>query len=241
MDSVKSIIEALHNIGIKPMYIFLSIIIYFIFQILNIYFTGSIHINSPIELRRKNKLLFIKEELSNVSDTEIKNLLEEEYKSLVFQEVSGIKITPTRRAELIKLYHQAPINLSWQEIRYSIPHLTFSPSGKLIKGIHWINKAFMSFFLFISANIMLLSLYLPSHFNNFTLPQDIPHFIAALLIFLVFFGLAVFTAHPAWPVLRAIQIQRWLPLEHISPETLNALEHPNDDEVSSPPPNQQHG
>lgn len=239
MDSLKSIIETLHGLGIKPAYIFFAINIYFIFQILNIYFTGSININSPIELRRKNKLLFIKEELNSVNDTEIKSLLEEEYKSLIFQEISGIQTTPARRAELIRLYHHTPINLTWPEIKYSIPHLRFSPSGKLIKGMHWIDKAFMSFFLLFSISIMFFSLYISFHFNDFALPKNVLHFLAALLVFFIFFGLAVFAAHPALPVLRAIQIQRWLPLEHLSSETLDTLETPTDDETSSSaPPNQ---
>lgn len=244
MENLKSVIEALNGLGIKPIYILITISIYFIFSIVKTYFTGSIHLNTPIEVRRKNRLLFIKEELNSVNDQETKNLLNEEYKSMVFQEISGIKTTPSRRSELIKLYHHPSINLSWQDIKYTIPHLKFTRSGKTKKDIHWIDKAFMSFFFFMSAIVFLLSLYLPYQFNQFAIPKDIIHVIATLLIFFIFFMLAYYAASPAWPVLRAIQLQRWLPLENTLPstETPDSTDgsNENDETSSSPPPDQSH-
>lgn len=244
MENLKSVIEALNSLGIKPIYILITISIYFIFSAIKTYFTGSVHLNTPIEVRRKNRLLFIKEELNNVNDQETRNLLSEEYKSMIFQEISGITTTPSRRSELIRLYHHPSINLSWQDIKHTIPHLRFTRSGKIKKGIHWIDKVFMSYFFFMSIAILLLSLYLTYQFNQFTIPKDILHIIATLLIFLIFFMLAYYAAGPAWPVLRAIQLQRWLPLENTFPsaETSDFTENSNenDETSSSSPPDQSH-
>ncbi|MBB5366115.1 hypothetical protein [Deinococcus humi] len=217
------IMDALKEIGITGRLILIPLLVYGAWNVSLRLFSDSASWTTPFEVRRRNRVKILDEQIHSEPDPDLKRVLEEQRGMLVFQEATGIVTLPARRQELIKLQQRCAHRFGWHAIKKALPHLKFTDEGHLKRGVSLFARGVMTLFLASSVVLLALALYVGLFMQAPTPVTTDTRLIYALAQFLtemLLLGLAMLTAQPAIPILRAIQLQRW-----ILPTTQSAVVH----------------
>lgn len=207
-----SIIKTLH---LPTVYIFIPFLIFYAFgAIIKWLFPNESNWTTPLELRKRNNRKELEELINSESNSELKELLDNQREMLVFERISGIKEeNKTARESLIRLKNDCPYNLKWSYIRSAYPELIFNNDGYLIKGIKatsYANLLLRKVFLiaFIGFGVYIGMIY------NFPKTEDIRLQLNFTLIQMsleaIFMLIGLLIIIPSIPAMQALQLRKYI-------------------------------
>ncbi len=223
------ILEVFKEAGITGQLILVPLLFYGAWIVGLRVFSDATNWTTPFETRRRNRVKLLDERLSVEQDADLKAVLEDQRKALVFQETTGILTVASRRHEFIQLQRRCGHRFGWTDIKKAIPHLQFNDQGRLRKHISLFARLFMGLFLALTFLFIGLALYVGLFIQaptNLTPDASLAYPLAQLLAQLFLLGLAMLAVQPAIPIIRAIQLQRWILEENVIAvaQTAGALE-----------------
>jgi hypothetical protein len=166
------------------------------------------------ERRRRERIKFIEEclESKHNDDENVIASLKEERQSLIFQEMTKLKVKRPMRQQLVLLHDQSSSRDTWGEIRTGF-HSLKEKDGKLVKGVDRIDAVFGAlagvFGTVMVITSFCLFIYVADAAGGVS-PQTIKlGFLTAFL----YLGAGMVSLRFALPALRAKQLQKHIPVE----------------------------
>jgi hypothetical protein len=166
------------------------------------------------ERRRRDRIKFIEECLASAhnSDENVVAALREERMSLIFQEISGLKLKAPMRQQLVLLHEKSTSRDTWGEINTGFDSLK-EQDGKLVKGVDRVNGVFGAFAGLFGILMIVIGcfffVYIAAAGARVS-PQTLKlgFLVASLYLGAGFLGLRF-----GLPALRAKQLQKYIPAE----------------------------
>lgn len=184
-------------------------------RIFQSYLTTYTNFVTPFELRRLNRLRQVTEWSAAESTAEVKDLLEEERHRLIFLDLTGINASRKRRQELVLLHRAVEGRYAWRDIRLAEPFLKQSADGQIVRGVRRVFIGFMWGFFGLGLVTFGAGYYYTAPllrlFRDASGPSAFAFLVAALVIFGIFLFMAGSAFNQGLPVLRALQLQKWIP------------------------------
>lgn len=165
------------------------------------------------EHRRRHKIEFIERclESKHNDDPELAAVLKEEWRRLVFQEVTKIKAKEPMRRQLTLLYEQTPRFVQWTYIKSAYYSLN-EKDGRLIKGVSRADAVFGILFTILGSSMALIGIFLLVY--SLLLKDRVPADSLKLGLGAAFayFFTGLWLLVPAFPARRAWLLQKYIPV-----------------------------
>ena len=217
VDSVLSLSKG----GFPIWLVVLLTLAFVVSRIFQSYLTTYTNFVTPFELRRHSRLRQVTEWSAAESTAEVKDLLEEERHRLIFLDLTGINASHKRRQELALLHRAVGGRYAWKDIRLAEPFLKQGADGQIVRGVNRVFVGFMCGFFGLGLVTFGAGYYYTAPllrlFRDTSGSSAFVFLVAALVIFGIFLLMAGSAFTQALPVLRALQLQRWIPETSVMP------------------------
>ncbi|MET0464583.1 MAG: hypothetical protein ABW007_15565 [Chitinophagaceae bacterium] len=166
------------------------------------------------ERRRRDRIKFIEECLASAhnSDKNVVAALREERMSLIFQEITGLKLKAPMRQQLVLLHEKSTSRDTWGEINTGFDSLK-EQDGKLVKGVDRVNGVFGTFAGLFGILMIVIGcfffVYIAAAGARVS-PQTLK---LGFLIAFLYLGAGFVGLRFGLPALRAKQLQKYIPVE----------------------------
>lgn len=221
MKEIVDSILSLSKGGFPIWLVVLLTLAFFISRIFQSYLTTYTNFVTPFELRRHNRLRQVTEWSAAESIAEVKDLLEEERHRLIFLDITGINASRKRRQELALLHRAVGGRYAWKDIRLAEPFLKQGTDGQIVRGVRRVFIGFMWVFFGLGLVTFGAGYYYAAPLLRLFSDASGTTAFAFLVVALVVFGILLIMAGGAFnqglPVLRALQLQKWIPETHVMP------------------------